>query len=385
LPGAAARTTDAKDCTVNELPGEGTELHQRARTIRDYEVAARRRLDPTLWHHAFGVPGDSVNRNARTNAAAFRAVTLRPRVLVDVSDCTLETRILGADIEIPILIAPMGHLRRFHTDGDLAMSRAASRSHTVMAISTVSSDPLDAIVSAAQTPQWFQLYVMRDRGVTEALIGWAERVGCTCLVITVDTPGYTSRERSGRSGGADAAYPNFDRVVSPGYVTAANWLERRSVSFTWTDLAWLRSRTRLPIVLKGVQTHEDAALCVQHGVDGVVVSNHGGHGVAGSKATLDALPEVVEAAAGRLSILIDGGIRNGADVLKAVAMGASAVMVGRPAVWGLAVGGEEGVSDVLDLLTGELRVAMMACGATSIHQVNSGVVSLAGAMTTRKG
>jgi 4-hydroxymandelate oxidase len=351
------------------------EADQRPRTIRDYELAARRSLHMSLWNHAFGAPGDSVNRNAKANAAAFATVNLRPRVLVDVSDCSLQTNVLGAQIDSPILIAPMGHLRRFHPDGDLAMSRAAGRRQTVMTISTVSSDTVATIADTADGPHWFQLYVMKDRGVTEGLIRWAEESGCSCMMITVDTPGFTSRERFGRSGGANAQYPNFDRLVSPGYVTSANWDERKSSSFTWRDLEWVRSRTRLPIVLKGVQTGADAALCVQHGVDGIVVSNHGGHGLPGSHAMLYALPEVVESGQGRLTVLMDGGIRSGADVLKALAMGAAAVMVGRSAVWGLAVAGEEGVSDVLELLAGELHVAMKVCGVTSVQAVSRELVS----------
>lgn len=371
-----------RSCTVTDAIDETTDADTRPRTIRDYETAARRQLDASLWKHAFGAPGDSVNRNARTNAAAFRAVHLRQRVLMDVSDCRLNTSVMGTELDIPVLIAPMGHLRRFHPDGDLAISRAASRCHTVMAISTVSSDTIEAIAHASAGPQWFQLYVMKDRGVTEGLIQWAEQSGCRCLVITVDTPGYTSRERSGHSGGSNAAYPTFDALVSPGYVTAANWGERRSSSFTWVDLDWVRTRTRLPIVLKGVLTREDAALCVEHGVDGVVVSNHGGHGLPGAQATLDALTEVVEGVEDHLPVLIDGGIRSGADVLKAIAMGASAVMIGRSAVWGLAVAGEDGVIDVLGILADELRVAMAVCGVTSLHNVSRELTSLAPSHTT---
>jgi isopentenyl diphosphate isomerase/L-lactate dehydrogenase-like FMN-dependent dehydrogenase len=365
--------------TVSELTND-MKPGLRPRTIREYEVAARRRLDGALWSDAFGAPGSSVAGNVRTNAAAFRAVALRPRVMVDVSNCTLQTTVLGAAIDTPVLVAPIGHLRRFHAYGDLAMARAASRCHTVMTISSVSSETVDTIAAATQGPKWFQLYVMKDRAVTEGLIDWAERVGCTCLVITVDTPGYGSRERVGR---AHDEYPNFDALVSAGYVTAANWVERRSSSFTWTDLEWIRSRTRLPIVLKGVQTGEDAALCVKHGVDGVVVSNHGGHGLPGSHATLTALPEVVESAEGRLTVLIDGGIRSGADVLKALAIGAAAVMVGRPVAWGLAVDGDDGVSDVLRILSAELRVAMQVCGVTNVHAVSRGLISFGGSPAHR--
>jgi 4-hydroxymandelate oxidase len=360
---------------ISEATDGGTDTRERTRTIRDYELAARRLLDVSLWNHAFGAPGDSVNRNARTNAAAFRAVDLRPRVLVDVSDCNPRTNVFGAEVDSPVLIAPMGHLQRFHPDGDLAMSRAAGRCHTVMTISTVSSDTVQDVAGATDSPHWFQLYVMKDRGITEGLIHWAEESGCTCLVITVDTSGFTSRERFGRSGGDNARYPTFDALVSPGYVTSANWDERKSSSFTWADLEWLRSLTRLPIVLKGVQTGEDAALCVKHGVDGVVVSNHGGHGLPGSRATLNALPEIIESSQGRLAVLIDGGVRSGADVLKSLALGATAVMVGRSAVWGLAVGGEDGVCDVLEILTGELRVAMKVCGVTSVQNVTRELIA----------
>lgn len=345
-------------------------------SIYDCEIRARQVVSAPIWADAFGTDSDTVGLNNRSNTAAFDTANLRPRVLVDISQRCLSTTILGQHIELPVLVAPVGQLRRFHLDGDLAVARASGASKTIMCASVNSSETIEDIASAAKGPIWFQMSVMRDRGLNEALIVRAETAGCTALMLTVDAAGYSSRERHSGILEMDDTYANFDSMLGPGFVTAANWVELKSTSFTWTDLEWLRSKTSLPIVLKGVQTAEDASLCVAHGIDGLVVSNHGGHGLPGSRASFTSLPEVVEAAADHVEVLFDGGIRRGTDILKAMAMGAKAVLIGRPVAWGLAIAGQDGVSAVLELLARELRTAMGLCGVTDVNDIGQRFVAL---------
>lgn len=345
-------------------------------TVHDYELRASQVVRGPVWADAFGTDTDVVGLNNRRNTEAFEMVDLRQRVLIDITERNLSTTVLRQPIEIPVLVAPVGQLRRFHQQGDLAVARASGASSTVMVASVNSSDTIEDIIAAAAGPVWFQMSVMKDRGVNEALIERAEAAGCTSIMITVDAAGYSSRERNSGSLEMDDVYANFDSMFGSGFVTATNWVERKSTSFTWKDLEWLQSKTSLPIVLKGVQTAEDASLCVAHGVDGLVVSNHGGHGLPGARASFKSLPEVVEAAAGQVDVLMDGGIRRGTDILKALAVGAKAVLIGRPAAWGLAAGGQEGVSAVLELLARELRTAMGLCGVTDVNDLGQRLVSL---------
>jgi 4-hydroxymandelate oxidase len=345
-------------------------------SIYDCEIRARQVVSAPIWADAFGTDSDTVGLNNRSNTAAFDTANLRPRVLVDISQRCLSTTILGQHIELPVLVAPVGQLRRFHLDGDLAVARASGASKTIMCASVNSSETIEDIAAATKGPIWFQMSVMKDRGLNEALIVRAETAGCTALMLTVDAAGYSSRERHSGVLEMDDTYANFDSMLGPGFVTAANWVELKSTSFTWTDLEWLRSKTSLPIVLKGVQTAEDASLCVAHGIDGLVVSNHGGHGLPGSRASFKSLPEVVEAAADHVEVLFDGGIRRGTDILKAMAMGAKAVLIGRPVAWGLATAGQDGVSAVLELLARELRTAMGLCGVTDVKDIGQRFVAL---------
>lgn len=337
------------------------------RLARDRLAPAEARAGTNIFLTSDSTPSDITHS---ANLAAFRAVSLRPRVMVDVSRRDLSTEVLGRKIALPVMLAPVGLQKRFHANAESASARAAGSAGTIMALSTISSHSLEDVAAAATGPVWFQLYIMKNPQVTEDLVRRAERSGYSALVVTVDLPGDQN--------------PEIDSILRPevtfgslaGYgIDMSNYLPAKSLSFTWADLHWLRSITSLPIVLKGIQTAEDAELCAEHGVDGLVVSNHGGHTVGGARATMTVLPEVVEAVHGRVEIYLDGGVRSGVDVLKALAAGARAVLIGRPMLWGLLAEGEAGVKIGLDILRNELDLAMSRCGVTAVRALEGSLIS----------
>jgi isopentenyl diphosphate isomerase/L-lactate dehydrogenase-like FMN-dependent dehydrogenase len=262
---------------------------------------------------------------------------------------------------MPLLVAPTAFQRVAHPDGELATARAAAAAGTVMTLSTLAT-ATPAEVAVASGPRWFQLYVFRDEGVTRALVEQAVEHGFGALVLTVDTPVVGRRERDFRTG-----FTVTHRVAALGEagVTPQEAFSLMSAAVTWKDVEALASMSGLPVVVKGIMTAEDARLACEHGADALVVSNHGGRQLDGVAATLDALPEVVEAVGGRIEVYLDGGVRRGADAVRALALGARAVLVGRPILWGLAVGGEAGVASVLELLRAEIRLALQLLGCAS--------------------
>ena len=271
-------------------------------------------------------------------------------MLVDVSAMTAATTVLGTEVSFPVLVAPMAFQGLAHPDGEKAMARGAAAAGTVMCLSTLSTVGLEEVAEAAPDgARWFQLYWGPDRAKVQDLVERAVAAGYRAIVVTVDLPEVGRRERDLRTG----------------FETPASLSDITDNSLTWRDLEWLRSHTALPILVKGILTAEDAVLATEAGVDGIVVSNHGGRQLDGVAASLDALPEVVEAAGDRAEILLDGGIRRGTDVVKALALGARAVLVGRAALYGLAVGGAEGVERVLGLLREEVELALALCGCAS--------------------
>jgi 4-hydroxymandelate oxidase len=292
--------------------------------------------------------------------------------------------LLEQRLSMPVLLAPTAFNRLAHPDGELAAARAAAHAQTAMVVSTMASTSLEEVAAAVRSPLWFQLYVYRDRDLTRDLVQRASGAGYRALVLTVDAPLLGRRERDARN-----------RFVLPAGISARNleiapseearWRPDSSFfdyfhahmdpSLSWDTVAWLRSITPLPIVLKGVLAAEDARQAVACGAAGVIVSNHGGRQLDGAIATLDALPDVADAVAGEIPVLLDGGIRRGTDVLKALALGARAVLIGRPYLWGLAAAGEEGVFRVLEILRDELRLAMALVGAASIDAVTRSLVA----------
>ena len=347
--------------------------------VDDFEKAARERLDPGAYGYYAGGAGDE--RTLRANVAAFTRWELRPRVLVDVSDVSTATTVLGEEVALPLLVAPTAFHRLAHPDGELATARAAAAAGTVMCLSTLSSaSPAELAAAAPGAAQWFQLYWSRDRGFTAELVAAVAEAGFRAIVLTVDFPVAGRRERDLRLEFTlpdDLPAPNLPVTLARKDFHAALG-DIVDTSLTWRDLEWLRSESSLPLLVKGVLTAEDALLAAEHGAAGVIVSNHGGRQLDGVPATLDVLPEVVEAAGERVEVLLDGGIRRGIDVLKALALGARATLAGRAILWGLAAGGEEGVVLVLELLRAEIAGGLMLLGCSRPDEVSRAHVRPAG-------
>lgn len=336
--------------------------------VWDYERLARDRLDAGAYGYFAGGAWDE--RTLRDNADAYERWDLRPRVLVDVSETTTRTTVLGTEVSMPLIVAPTAFQRLADPDGigEPAMARAAAEVGALMCLSMLAtSTPTEVAEAAPEGPRWFQLYCFRDRGVTRALVDEAAEQGYLGLVVTVDAPRAGRRERDLRTG---FEVPPEIRVpaieAAAGHIGGvAEMFGLLDSSLDWDDLAALVAESPMPVLLKGVLTEEDARLACEHGAAGVVVSNHGGRQLDGASATLDALPEVVEAVDGRVEVFVDGGIRRGTDVVKALALGARAVLSGRAPLWGLAARGEQGAGEVLRLLREEIELALLLTGCPS--------------------
>lgn len=353
-------TAKATDPATTPAPAPITAAERDAViNVFDYEPLARARIEPSAWDYYSGGAEDETT--LRENRAALGRLRLRPRVLVDVSHCTTATSVLGTPISGPLMVAPTAFHQLAHSDGECATARGAGRAGMLMVASTSSTRSLEEIATAASGPLWFQLYI-HDRAHTEQLIRRAEVAGYRALVVTVDSPRWGRKERSLRSG-----------FSLPAHMRKANfgdeYPDQVDASLTWDAIDWLRTLTSLPIVLKGILTAEDAELALRHGVEGIAVSNHGGRQLDGAIASIEALPEVIAAVGGRCEVYVDGGMRRGTDILKALALGARAVLVGQPVLWGLAADGEAGVAHVFTLLRDELEHAMALAGCPSVSAI----------------
>jgi len=339
----------------------------------DYERLAEGKVEPGPWGYFAGGAGDE--RTLVENVAAFGRWHLRPRMLVDVGSVTTATTLLGQEVSLPVLVAPTAFQLLAHPGGDLATGRGAAAAGTVMCLSTLGgASPAELAEAAPEGRHWFQLYWSRDRGFTQGLIEAAAEAGFKAIVLTVDLPAAGRRERDLRAAfeiPSDLPLPNLAKHLGRGdfHATLSVVVDP---TVTWRDLEWLQSISPLPLLVKGILTAEDARLACEHGVDGVVVSNHGGRQLDGAPASLDALPEVVEAVSGRCLVLMDGGVRRGTDVVTALALGAQAVLVGRPVLWALAVDGEDGVRHILELLRAEVELALRLLGCPSPDAVTPG-------------
>ena len=340
--------------------------------VFDYEALAQAHMEPSAWNYYQSGSDDEVT--LRANRAAFEHIRLRPRVLVDAGTCDMRATLLGTPVSIPILVAPTAFHGLAHPEGECATARAAGKMGAVMIASTSSTRSLEDIARAASGPLWFQLYV-HGRKSAEELVHRAAEAGYRALVVTVDSPRWGRKERAIRSGFRVPAKANFTSEDSAAEV----------VPLTWEALAWLRSLSSLPLVLKGILTAEDAVRAVENGVDGIVVSNHGGRQLDGVLSSIEALPEVVETVKGRCDLYLDGGIRRGTDILKALALGAHGVLVGRPILWGLAARGAEGVAHVLELLRAELELAMALAGCPTLESIAPSLVTTSPALTEGSG
>ena len=347
--------------------------------LYDYEARAKLTLAHDTWD--FIDAGAMDEFTTRRNRSAFEDLTLRPRFLRDIGERDISTTVLGEKISMPVMVAPAGSHMVAHQDGELATARGAGMSDTLMMLSTSSNYSMEEVSEAATGPLWFQLY-HRGYNLTEMLVHRAEEAGFKAICLTVDTPSPSPKERDLRnqySRGFELG--NFRAMDRPsnqisGTDETPGWEVSRVLPITWKELEWLRSLTSLPLVLKGIRTAEDAHVAVENGVNGILVSTHGGRQMDMTMGAIEMVPEVVEAAKGQAEVYVDSGVRRGSDVIKALALGARAVAIGRPLFWGLAINGADGVHGVLELLREEVDRAMSYCGQTNIRELEPNLVNI---------
>ena len=348
----------------------------------DFEEQARQKLPRMAYDYYASGGSDEIT--LRENHAAYERIRLRPRVLRDISKRDLTTTVLGETISMPIMVAPTAFHCMAHSEGEVAAARAAGKAKTIMILSTLATCSIEEVMAEATGPVWFQLYYYKDRNATLSLLQRAESAGCTAIALTVDAQIWGRRERDVKnrfrlpqglsiknlmtSGKGD--FPKEE--ADSGLASYVSW--QFDPAMSWKDVDWLCANTRLPVLLKGVLHPEDARLAVDHGAAGLIVSNHGGRQLDTVPATIDALPDIVEAVDGRIEVLIDGGIRRGTDVVKAIALGAKAVGVGRPIIWGLAVNGEEGAAHVLQILRRDFDLSMRLCGFNAVVEIDKEII-----------
>jgi 4-hydroxymandelate oxidase len=350
--------------------------------LHEVEALARDTLPPATWDYFAGGAEDEIT--LRANRTAFEQLELRYRVLVDVSRRDTSLDLLGTRIPAPIVVAPMAFQRLAHPEGECAMARGAAAAGIPMTVSTFSTIPLEEVCAVGPGPRWFQLYVHRDRGITGELVRRAHAAGYQALVLTVDVPEIGRRERdirnqfrlAGELRAANFLVGESDPLQGvDGSALAAFVGGVREPSLTWRDLEWLRSIAPLPLLVKGIVRADDARKAADCGAAGVVVSNHGGRQLDGAIASLRALPDVADAVAADVVVMVDGGIRRGTDIVKALALGARAVMVGRPILWALSICGEAGVRHALEILKAELDIAMALIGAPTLQSLTRDLVA----------
>jgi len=368
LVGAAAVGLPAKDAAAAEPDGPAERGHADASpapvSLYDYEAAAKRILSAPAWEYFNGGSADEIT--LRRNRQALDLLQLKPKVLVDVTSIDTSRTLLGHSMAHPIILAPTSSHLLAHPEAEVATARGAASAKAIMVASTVSNRSIEDICHAASEPIWFQLYVEDDRGAVKALIERAETAGCKALCITVDNPLPYARNREERVRGQAPVlpFPNLGITAGPG----GRGRSRRH--FNWKDLAWIQSFAKTPIVLKGIMNPDDADQAVKHGVSAIIVSNHGGRVLDTEPATIEVLPAVVERVAARIPVLFDSGIRRGTDIVKGLAYGASAVLIGRPYIYGLSVAGADGVHNVIDILRTELEGAMAMTGRTRLDEID---------------
>jgi 4-hydroxymandelate oxidase len=353
LPSTPAAECLADPAAILSLP----EFEERARACMSHMA------------YEFVASGAADEHTLRWNREAFDRIRLRPRVLQDVAKVDTRVTLLGRELPFPILLAPTAYHRVIHPEGEIATARGAGAAAATFVVSMSTTTAVGDIARVATAPLWFQLYVQSDREFTRDVVRQAERAGCEALCLTVDSPVIGARNRQTR-----AKFQLPRDVMTPHLYDIGRGkqaiMDPRRVAVTWKDVEWLRSETKLPLLLKGILDAGDADRAVQSGVQGILVSNHGARNLDTAPATIDALPFVVERVAGRVPVLVDGGIRRGTDVLKAMALGAAAVLIGRPYCYGLSVGGAEGVRRVVGILRQELEMAMMLTGRASIQGID---------------
>ena len=351
--------------------------------VFDFEPVARKNVPPA--HFGYMASGIDDEVTLRANREGFLKFQLRPRRLVDVSKVDTSTEILGVRYANPIIIAPVGGQKSFHAEGETAVARGARPGNHLMILSTATTSSVEEVTKARGAPVWYQLYATNKWDVAKAFVTRAEKAGCPVVAVTVDRSGGRNQETLFRlqrtdSRNCDSCHDrsslqaNLKRRSMYEGVDVSGLTHTQSSNMTWDFLKRLRDTTKMKIVLKGILAHEDAALAAERGMDGIIVSNHGARSEDSGRSTIDALPEIVEAVRGRIPILVDSGFRRGTDIVKALAMGAQGVCVGRPYIWGLGAFGQPGVERVLELLRIELAAAMQQVGAPSIKALTPAMV-----------
>jgi 4-hydroxymandelate oxidase len=353
-------------------------------SLFDYEPLAKAKMSHGAWEYVNGGAADEIT--VRWNREAFDRIRLKPHVLVDVRKLGTGVTLFGQEMPFPILLAPTASHRLVHPEGEIATAKGAGAAGATLVVSTLSNTSVEEIAAAAKAPLWAQLYVQPDRGFTRTYVERVQAAGYRALCVTVDTPLSGARNREQRAHitlPADVEYPNLRGLRAGASEELRAHAERRessifssllSADLTWKDIAWLKSFAKAPVLLKGILNPDDAERAVKEGVDGIIVSNHGGRNLDTVPATADALPQVVERVAGRIPILMDGGVRRGTDVVKALALGATAVQIGRPYLYGLAASGAEGVARVARILQTELEMALALCGRPQLRDVDRSVL-----------
>ena len=373
FPLPAAMAQDAAGASP-ALPGLATE----AICLADFEPLAKAKMPAMGWEYVSGGAGDELT--VRWNQEAYQRIRLRPRVLVDVSKLDTRVSLFGQEHAFPIILAPTAAQKLTHPEGELATARGAGAAGAAMVLSSFSNTSLEDVAAAAKSQLWFQLYAQTDHGFTHDLVQRAEAGGYRALCLTVDTPIAGARNRETRANVKLTALPNLKNLKGVGTegVVRTGSLDIFSrvldAALSWKDVEWLRSFAKIPLLVKGVLNPDDADRAVQAGVAGIMVSNHGGRNLDTVPATIDALPQVADRVAGRVPVLVDGGIRRGTDVLKALALGANAVLIGRPYLYGLGAAGAAGVTQVVNILQREFVMAMALTGRTTIASIDRSVI-----------
>ena len=343
-------------------------------TVADFEHQCRQVTSPAMFELEYGTHGDPNWSTYTSNRAAFHALKLRPRVLTGVGEPELATTLLGQPLSMPVIVGPTGVMK---DGGELATAPAARDAGTVYVLSAIPTAAMEDVAAVAG-PWWQQVFVYRDRALTEWQVRRAAEHGASALVLTVTCTGAMTFHQVLRFAALPTAtepLPTFASYNGPAAQNSSWPALDVDPAVSWADVDWLRSLSDLPLIIKGIQTAEDAELCLEHGVDGILVSNHGGRYAQGVRGTLEALPEIVEAVGGRIEVSLDGGVRQGQDVLKALACGARTVWIGRAARWGHAVGGQAGVERVLEIFRDELRGMMALCGVQDVKAVDPAIVT----------
>lgn len=344
--------------------------------LLDFEPAARKALPPA--HYGYLATGVEDDWTLQANRDGFRKVQLRPRRLRDATHLDMSVELFGRRWESPILLCPIGNQKAFHPEGEVPVARAARSTKTLQILSTATNTSVEDIARELGHAPWYQLYTTQRWEVTERLVKRAEAAGCPAMAVTIDTLAGRKTETLERSRRVDTRKcanchgtepgaffrrkPMFEGVATAGLSTG-------NPALTWEHIGQIKKLSSMKLLIKGIETREDALLCIENGADGIVVSNHGGRAEESGRGTIECLPEVLDGAGGRVPVLIDGGFRRGADVFKALAMGARAVGIGRPYIWGLAAFGQPGVERVIEMLRAELALVMKQCGTRSIAEV----------------